>query len=386
MQVYKCFFRILKKQMGQIIMYLAIFLSLSIVVSLQGAENKGNEFEAETFSFSVFDEDNSPISKQMTAYLEQENERVEIKDDKTTIQDELYNRNTHCVLRIPKGFGESLKEGREKEISMTSIPGTVYGEMFEGKIDGYVMILRNYLRGGFEEQEAIQKAEKTLALEAEVELSSNQDTGVHSKLYYFFNYVPYIFLCICIVAITPILIVFRKKGICERIESSAYPAVKVNLFLCAGTVTAGIGLVILHCAIVAVLTRGDLFSDKGVWFVVNEICFTFVAISFVFFIGKLIGKQEILSMVANVAGLGMAFLGGVFVPLSMLGDGVIKIAHLIPAYWYIRAAEWVDSDLGSSKIELFEFYGVQLLFAAAFLCMGFAYSQKRGKSSATKMP
>ena len=91
-------------------------------------------------------------------------------------------------------------------------------------------------------------------------------------------------------------------------------------------------------------------------------------------------------MVANVAGLGMAFLGGVFVPLSMLGDGVIKIAHLIPAYWYIRAAEWVDSDLGSSKIELFEFYGVQLLFAAAFLCMGFAYSQKRGKSSATKMP
>lgn len=63
MQVYKCFFRILEKQKGQIIMYLCIFLTLSMIMAMQGAENKGSEFVAENYSFSVFDEDNSAISK-----------------------------------------------------------------------------------------------------------------------------------------------------------------------------------------------------------------------------------------------------------------------------------------------------------------------------------
>ena len=46
MQVYKCFFRILEKQKGQIIMYLCIFLTLSMIMAMQGAENKGSEFVA----------------------------------------------------------------------------------------------------------------------------------------------------------------------------------------------------------------------------------------------------------------------------------------------------------------------------------------------------
>ena len=40
MQVYKVFFRILNKQKIRIIMYLAIFLSISVVVSLQGEETQ----------------------------------------------------------------------------------------------------------------------------------------------------------------------------------------------------------------------------------------------------------------------------------------------------------------------------------------------------------
>ena len=380
MQVYKCFFQILKKQKGQIIMYLCIFLTLSLIMSVQGAENKGTEFVAENYSFSVFDEDNSSISKQLVSYLSKKNEVVEIEDNETAIQDELYNRNTNCVIRIPEGFGESVKGEKKKNISMTVIPGTVYGEMFEGEINGYVSMLQNYLHGGFAEEEAMKKAEETLALEAKVELSSSEDEGVHSKLYYFFSYVPYIFLCVCVVAITPILITFRRKGVRERMESSAYPASRLNLSLFGGVITAGIGLVLLHCIMVAALSKGSFFSQKGLLFVGNEICFTIVALTLVFLLGKLVAKQEVLSMVANVVGLGMSFLGGVFVPLSMLGDGVIKIAQFLPSYWYTRASQWIDFYHGGSKMELFGFYGIQILFAVAFLCVGIAYGQKSGKS------
>ena len=44
MQVYKVFFRILNKQKIRIIMYLAIFLSISVVVSLQGEETQEGGF------------------------------------------------------------------------------------------------------------------------------------------------------------------------------------------------------------------------------------------------------------------------------------------------------------------------------------------------------
>ena len=95
MQVYKVFFRILKRHLGQVIMYLGIFLGIAMIVSNQGGAEK--MFESTKLSFAVFNEDSSEISKSMVAFLEKHHERVEIKDDKETIQDEIYNRNVECV-------------------------------------------------------------------------------------------------------------------------------------------------------------------------------------------------------------------------------------------------------------------------------------------------
>ena len=59
MQVYKVFFRILNKQKIRIIMYLAIFLSISVVVSLQGEETQEGVFKAQSQKIAVFDDDGS---------------------------------------------------------------------------------------------------------------------------------------------------------------------------------------------------------------------------------------------------------------------------------------------------------------------------------------
>ena len=59
-------------------------------------------------------------------------------------------------------------------------------------------------------------------------------------------------------------------------------------------------------------------------------------------------KAETVSMVSNVIALGMSFLSGVFVPIEFLGDGIIKVAHFLPAYWYIMGARLIDS--GNIKV------------------------------------
>ena len=86
--------------------------------------------------FAVFDEDNSAVSKALVQYLETDNEKVAIADSKESIQDELYNRNVYSVLRIPKGFGDSLKDGEIKKINPYSKDGVAYPYFYKITIKG----------------------------------------------------------------------------------------------------------------------------------------------------------------------------------------------------------------------------------------------------------
>lgn len=62
MRILVCFFKILKKKRGYIFMYLGIFFSIAIAMSLQGG-NSEKSYENQKISFCVFDEDRSEISQ-----------------------------------------------------------------------------------------------------------------------------------------------------------------------------------------------------------------------------------------------------------------------------------------------------------------------------------
>ena len=388
MQVYKCFMKIFQKKWGQVVMYLGIFLVLGIIMTAQAVHTKDSEFKAESYRFCVFDEDDSAVSRGLCAHLDRDNERVEIPDEKTAIQDELYNRNVHCVIRVPRGFGDSLREknvsaeaSSAAKVSVVSVPGTVYGEVFESEVDGYVRMIRCALAGGFDEEEAISLEERAAGLSAQVELNDPGRSGERSLLYYSFRYVPYLFICMCVVTITPMLIVFQKKKIRERIAASSCPANRFSLILFAGVVTVGAILCMAHLALAAALSGGDIFSAKGALFALNEFCFLIVVLGLVYLLGQVVKRQEVLNMIANLVGLGCSFLCGVFVPLELMGEGVIRAAHFLPPYWYVRAADWIDRfRTGDSLAELFPLLGVELLFGAVLVCAGMAC--RRGKSVA----
>lgn len=387
MQVYKVFFRILKKQKGQIILYLAIFLGIASIVSTQAKDNSSDSlFESTAYRITVFNEDDSEISRELTAYLSRHNEVVPLEDDEEVIQDELYNRNTNCVIRIPKGFGDCVLAGNGAEkLVFTSIPGTIYSESFKSMMNHYISTLRSYLAGGFSTEEAVKQTEKVCAEEVTVSMVNTENGGGHSVLYYFFAYLPYIFISITVVGIGPILIVFNKKEVRERNVCSSYSLSHMNMELFAGTVVTGLGLCVCYCILVIVGCRSmDLFSFKGGLHCLNMLCFTVVCLGLVFLLGQIVKRAEALSMVSNVIGLGMCFLGGIFVPLEMLGDGLIRAAHVLPAYWYITTADFVDQyTAGTAMGDYWIGLGIQLLFGAALVAVGLAYSKtKAGKVAA----
>ena len=55
MQVYKLFFQVLRKQKGQIIMYLVIFLSVALAAASQGEKTGESTFSPTTYKFAVMD-------------------------------------------------------------------------------------------------------------------------------------------------------------------------------------------------------------------------------------------------------------------------------------------------------------------------------------------
>ena len=72
----------------------------------------------------------------------------------------------------------------------------------------------------------------------------------------------------------------------------------------------------------------------------------------------------------------MSFLTGIFVPLEFLGDGIIKLAHLLPSYWYILGVRLIDNYTEGADLGLlWQYIGIQLLFAVAIIAIGLAYSK-----------
>ena len=94
--------------------------------------------------------------------------------------------------------------------------------------------------------------------------------------------------------------------------------------------------------------------------------FMIVALSMAYLIGLLVKNETSISMVGNILGLGCSFLGGIFVPISMLSEGVIRLAHFLPTYWYTQAINLEDLTLR------FQYMGIQLVFACMFFVVGAA--------------
>ena len=71
-------------------------------------------------------------------------------------------------------------------------------------------------------------------------------------------------------------------------------------------------------------------------YMLNSFSCMLVALALGYFTGMISENAVALNGINNVLSLGLCFLGGVFVPLEMLGNGIVSIAQFLPTYWYSR--------------------------------------------------
>ena len=107
MTVFKGFLTITKRNLGYVLMYIIIFLTITIAVQKSELTDTDKMFEQTKLDIAVIDHDKSPVSEALTDYLASRHNLIDIPDTKTAIQDNLFYRHVYYVLTIPKDFTQS---------------------------------------------------------------------------------------------------------------------------------------------------------------------------------------------------------------------------------------------------------------------------------------
>ncbi len=148
MQVFKVYFKVLKGYLGQWALYIGIFSIILFGFIVPNSVKEQISFSDKKCNFAVFDYDNSQVSKDIVAYMSKKHELKSIENDSIEVmQDELFNRNVDCIVKIKKDFGKNFKSNQsnlEDYIEIIAIPNTYTSQLFEQDYNRFVKYAKSY--------------------------------------------------------------------------------------------------------------------------------------------------------------------------------------------------------------------------------------------------
>ena len=387
MQLFKAFLKIAWKHLPAISIYFVIYAIITFLLGTTSQNNLEANFQAKSLSLCILDEDHSAVSQALYDYLGSLHKLEELPNDPETLQDHLYYRDIDYVLTIPAGFEEKVIQGSTKDlVSGVSVPGSSAGRFVEQQAGQYIQALQIYMAGGYTPKAAILETQTALEKEVPVEnLLFHEDDAVTKKeVFYFYRYLPYIFIVLLVCGLAPILVTFNKKDIRERISCSALSLTGRNLQLGLGCVCYSLLLFTGFMALAFFAYGKQIFTLNSLYGMLNSFLFLLIAAALTLFISLFAPNYSILNMISNILGLGMSFLCGVFVEQSLLSPTVLRFSRFLPAYWYTRVNDMLG---GLSFANPFDpvFYwkalGIQLLYALAIFAATLAASRLRKQKS-----
>ena len=136
MTVYKCHMKILKRNLGLVIMYLAIFFSITMFIQAASRKEGLDNYQQTRISIAICDRDHSALSDGLIQYLSNIHQVSMIQDDLSVMQEELFYRNVEYIIQIPENFYDScIFQGTP--LSVTRIPGSYSSYYVDQQINSY---------------------------------------------------------------------------------------------------------------------------------------------------------------------------------------------------------------------------------------------------------
>lgn len=337
MTVFKTVWKILNKNKITVIIF-TVMLLLFGVSNMKTSEKSMNFIASKPDVLIVnFDKDEG-ITKDFIKYITDNSNIVDIKTDEEKINDALFYRDVNYVIYIPENYSKDFMEGKNVELEIKST-GDYQASLEEMLVSRYIKVAKIYQKNITNEDELISKINETLSEQVQTEIISKLDTNAISNATFYYNFASYSILACLLLVISLILSSFNDQKIKKRIIVSSTNYKKHNKILLISNCCYSFILWLLY-VVISFFILGDVMTKiQGIIYIINSLVLTICATTIAFFIGNLISSKGAINGIVNVVALGSSFICGVFVPMRWLPDSVLKMAHLLPTYYYVSTNE-----------------------------------------------
>ena len=390
MKVFKACCLIIKRRYVTLLLYFVIFIALSVVMTTLFSDNYSPDFSEMKPKFTVVDRDGgSPLSDGIAAYLNTRGEEVALTDSKGSLQDATFFHATDFIVILPPGFHDGFFSGTPVYAETVLTTESALGYYADSLVNQYLNLARVYLAANPEtDEEGLTNMvlSDLSARVAVVKKHFGESAPVNENYHVYVRMLPYILSVLVVLCVGSIMIAFRRPDLSMRNLCAPIKARSVGLqqILCYSIMSCAAWLAL---NVVGFILYGSKISGVDgriiALIVLNTFTYTVVAASIASLVCMFVRGPSSQNAMANALSLVLSFIGGVFVPLELLGDSLLAVSRFTPMYWYEIALDSVcalTSFNRGSLAPVWQAMLIQLAFAAAIFCVALAVNKHRNAS------
>ena len=386
MPVFRLCLKILKKQLPIMLVYLIVFLVISLIMSsflVKEQLQQDRLFTQAKSNIAFISKENTPLVDGFKQELGRVANFIELPDETEALQDALYFRSVTYILRVPEGFTDSFMQGENVQLEKTAVPDSISSTYLDLFIDQYFNTARLYVQQmeNIPQESLVQYLQSDLAVSAFVELKTIGEQPLNQNFAnYFFNFLAFSLLSVLILGIGTLLLVFYDTDLMRRNACAPLSSSSVNLQFILAILVFTILAWSIMVAFCLLFNYKNSLNLNTLYFVINSLVFAVCGTGISFLIGNLVKSHNAIPAVNNVVTLGLCFISGVFVPMELIADSVLRIANFTPTYWFVKAnnqiAKLTHFDFANLE-PIFTSMLIQICFALAFFVAALVANKKR---------
>lgn len=377
MTVFKTFWKVVNKYKGTIIGYTVLLL---IFGTLSMSSNDVTEdFKSSKPDVIIVDNDKSVLSNNLVKYFNDNANILDIDLEEEKIDDAIFYRDANYVIYIDEGYEDDVLNGNNPEIKIKSSKD--YSSSLAEMLLKRYLKTQDVLHDEFSDKNIlVEKINNSLENSANVELATKINTTELTRLSRYYNFASYSIIAVVMFIICLVLSSFNEESVKKRTIISSMNYKKYNKCIMLSSILYVLFVVILYTILGFIVFGSIMFSKRGLIYILNTFIFAIVALALSLLVSTLVNKKEAVSGIVNVVALSQAFLCGAFIPVMWMPDSVLKLAHVLPAYYYINSNELLASleVLNFSNLKpIFINMGVMILFIVIFIILNNIFSKKK---------
>lgn len=395
MSTFRSVLRVAWRHPVYLVSYLAIVSLMGVLVGRLVADQAAavpSSYEPVRASVAVVDEDGSDLSRAFASWAGGRFDLVEM-DGTQEVQDALARSLVDCVLVLPQGFGQELLDAARAGDDLPGVQATYGTDVQTGVLAAQEASQWASLAGSAAalEPDAGADAVGELATQAmgeraDVATLTSTDAGdarTAAGATTYFNFSAYPIMSSVVVTVGLVLSVFSESEVRRRQGCAPVSPARLDASLLGGCLVLALGAW-AWTSVLGLAVFADELSDVPAanlaLLLVAQLAISLTPLSLAFTLSRLGLREQGLNAAGNIGGMVLTFLGGAWVPLSLMGEEVCTVAHFVPTYWVSDAVTTLldtgaltASDLARVGTDI----GVAALFALAIAALGLALSRAR---------